>query len=80
MGLGLNICKQIVEKLGGSINVIAQPNGAKFSFKIKVWSYEESTEDKIKPEEEPDCLDDDFILDEESISKIKEKKESDESW
>jgi hypothetical protein len=57
---------------------MSQPNGAKFSFKIKVWSYEESTEDKVKPEEEPDCLDYDFILDEES--KLKEKKDSDESW
>ena len=78
MGLGLNICKQIVEKLGGSINVMSQPNGAKFSFKIKVWSFEESIEDKIKAEEDPDCLDYDFILDRES--KLKEKKESDESW
>ena len=52
VGLGLNICKKIVEELGGSICVMSQPNGAKFSFVIKVWSYEDlATELRIRPED-----------------------------
>lgn len=53
-GLGLNICKQLVELMGGSIQVESQPNkGSMFSFHIWVEvSPEEAGEVEVKTDED----------------------------
>ena len=40
-GVGLSICKQICESLGGSISVLSKPgSGSQFRFTMKVFSHE----------------------------------------
>ncbi len=73
-GLGLNITRQFVEMMGGSISVESEVNkGTTFTFSIWVTIDEDKASDPIAPESHPDRKAGELP---ETVLELKEKKES----